>query len=182
MFRPRLVVLLAMILAAAATRLLPHPPNFTAIGALALFGGAYFTRRWVALLVPLAAMLLADLVLTSPDATSYACFALTVLLGMLLKGRVTFGRTTTAAVAASGLFFAISNFSVWWGSKTYPQNAVGLAECFAAAIPFAQNMLLGNLFYCGVLFGGLEAAQRFWPAMADAKLAERKLLPVAAGR
>lgn len=171
MFRPRLVVLLAMILAAAATRLLPHPPNFTAIGALALFGGAYFTRRWVALLVPLAAMLLADLVLTSPDPTSYACFAVTVLLGMLLSNRVTFGRTTAAAVGASVLFFAISNFSVWWGSKTYPQSALGLAECYLAALPFAQNMLLGNLFYCGVLFGGLETMQVAWPALRKQKLA-----------
>ncbi len=175
MFRPRLVVLLAMIVAAAATRLLPHPPNFTAIGALALFGGAYFTRRWVALLVPLAAMLLADLVLTSPDVSSYACFALTVLLGMLLKDRVTFGRTTAAAVAATGLFFVLSNVSVWWGSKTYLQNAAGLAECFVAAIPFAQNMLLGNLFYCGVLFGGLEAMQVAWPALSAREPAARQL-------
>jgi hypothetical protein len=159
---------------------LPHPPNFTAIGALALFGGAYFTRRWMALLIPLAAMLLSDAVLTSPDPTSYCCFALTVLLGMLLRGQVTFGRTTAAAVGASVLFFALSNFSVWWGSKTYPQNAAGLAECFLAAIPFAQNMLLGNLFYCGVLFGGLEAVQRFWPALSGAMQPRASARPLAA--
>lgn len=167
MISPRVVMVLAMILAAAATRLLPHPPNFTAIGAVALFGGAYFSRRWVALVVPLAAMLLADVVITSPDPVTYACFALTVVLGMLLQGRVTFGRTTAAAVAASGLFFVVSNFSVWPGSKTYSQDLGGLAACYVAAIPFAWNMLLGNLFYCGVLFGGLEAVQRLWPALSD---------------
>jgi hypothetical protein len=162
-----MAIVLAMILAAAATRLLPHPPNFTAIGAVALFGGAYFSRRWVAMVVPLAAMLLADVVLTDPDPVSYACFALTVPLGMLLHSRVTFGRTTAAAVAGSVLFFVVSNFAVWMGSKTYSQDLAGLAACYAAAIPFAWNMLAGNLFYCGVLFGGMEAIQRFWPALSE---------------
>ena len=165
MFSARIAIVAAMILAAAATRLLPHPPNFTAIGAVALFGGAYFSRRWLALAVPLAAMLLADLVLTSPDPVTYVCFALTVILGMLLQGRVTFARTTSAAVAASGLFFVVSNFAVWWGSQTYSQDFGGLTACYAAAIPFAWNMLAANLFYCGVLFGGLEAVQRLWPAI-----------------
>jgi hypothetical protein len=175
-----MAVLLALVLLAAATRLLPHPPNFTAVGAVALFGGAYFARRWLALVVPLAAMAASDLVLTSPEPTSYLCFAMTVLLGLLLKERVTVGRTTAAAIAASVLFFAVSNFSVWWGSKSYPQNAAGLLECYAAAMPFAVNMLVGNLFYCGVLFGTMEVVQRRWPSLAAEPLAVPVAAPVTA--
>ena len=60
MNRPRLVLLCSLILAGAATRLVPHAWNFTAIGAICLFGGAYFRRWWLAFLVPLAAIALSE--------------------------------------------------------------------------------------------------------------------------
>ena len=57
------LVLAAMIVLAALSRLLPHPPNFSPVEAMALFGGAWYASRRVALLVPLAAMLVSDLAL-----------------------------------------------------------------------------------------------------------------------
>src|SRR5437870_3489528 len=63
MLRPRLIVLIAMILAAAFSRLIPHPPNIASVTAVALFGGAYFSDKRLAFLVPLAALFLSDLVL-----------------------------------------------------------------------------------------------------------------------
>jgi len=50
------LVLTSMILLAALSRLLPHPPNFSPIEAVALFGGAYFAKRTWAVAVPLIAM------------------------------------------------------------------------------------------------------------------------------
>jgi hypothetical protein len=176
MFQARVLAIFTLVLAAAATRILPHPPNCTAVGALALFGGAYFSRRWLAIAAPLAAMLIGDAVLsvvlfggsfTWAGPTSYVCFAMTALLGMLLRERAGIGRVATAAVAASVLFFLISNFSVWLGSRMYSQTPAGLMACYIAAIPFAQSMLLGNLFYTGVLFGGMHAIERFWPALRE---------------
>ena len=61
----RFGVVIAMILAAAFLRLVPHPMNFAPIGAMALFGAAYFKSRWAALLVPLAALWLSDLAVTN---------------------------------------------------------------------------------------------------------------------
>ena len=61
----RLGILAAIVVGAAMSRLLPHPPNATAVGAMALFGGAYFMQRWQALLLPLVAMWLSDLVLNN---------------------------------------------------------------------------------------------------------------------
>ena len=182
---PRLWTLVALTLAAAATRLLPHPPNMTAIGAVALFGGAYFNRRWLAVLVPLAAMLVSDVALTctlyaggglSIEPMTYFCFLLTVGLGLLLRDRVSVSRVTVAAVLASVMFFLMSNGWVWLGSKTYPQNAAGLIECYIAGLPFAQYMLVGNLFYCGVLFGAMESCQRVWPTLRQRTLATVRVL------
>ena len=45
-----------MILLAAVLRILPHPWNFTPIGAMAIFSGSLFRNRWVAFLFPLAAL------------------------------------------------------------------------------------------------------------------------------
>jgi hypothetical protein len=175
MFHPRAMTLLAMITAAAAARIIPHPWNFTPIGAMCLFGGAYFQRRWAAFLVPMAALLASDVVLYlvlygnqgfSVTSMKYVWFALTVLLGMALRGNVTFSRVTAAAIAASVMFFLLSNFHVWLGSRTYPQTPAGLLACYIAAVPFAMNMLAGNLFYCAILFGGWELLSRRWPILA----------------
>ena len=185
MLKPRVVTLLTMILLAAATRLLPPLLgvwNFTGVGAICLFGGAYFRRWWAALLVPLAALLLSDVLLAvflyglaglSEIWMNYVLFGLTALLGRWLQSRVTFGRVTAAAVAASLLFFLISNFHVWlMGTLPYPYTPAGLLACYVAGLPFAANMLLGNLFYCGVLFGGYELLSRRWqrPVLAPVEV------------
>ncbi len=59
----RSTVLTGLIFAAAMSRLVPHAPNFTAVGAIALFGGATFEKRWCAVTVPLVAMVISDLLL-----------------------------------------------------------------------------------------------------------------------
>lgn len=175
MLNVRAITLVSLILAAAATRIIPHPWNFTAVGAMCLFGGAYFERRWAAVVVPLAALVLSDVVLAATlygftgftvISVSHLLFALTACLGMTLQGRVTFGRVTLAALSASALFFVLSNFAAWLsGYEGYPYTPAGLLACYVAAIPFAQNMLLANLFYCGVLFGGWELLSRGLPAL-----------------
>jgi len=174
MLNPRALTLVAMILAAAATRIIPHPWNFTAVGAMCLFGGAYFQRRWMAFLVPMAALLLSDVVLAATVygfrgfnviSMSYLLFALTTLLGMMLRGRVNVATVPAAAIIASGGFFLISNFHVWVTGHTYPHTTAGLMACYTAAIPFAQNMLLGNLFYSAIMFGGWELLQKGLPVL-----------------
>ena len=61
------LIILAIIILAALTRLIPHPPNFTPIIAICLFSGAYFKNRIFALLVPVGAMFLSDLFLGVHD-------------------------------------------------------------------------------------------------------------------
>jgi hypothetical protein len=187
MNRPRLLMICSLILAGAATRLVPHAWNFTAIGAICLFGGAYFRRWWLAFLVPLAAIALSDIPLTlfvyGPQGMGvnyfkYFAFALTVPLGMLLRNRVTVGRTAAAAVLAAGLFFLVSNFHVWLGGDgvLYPKTASGLLLCYIAGLPFALNMAVGNLVYSAILFGTMEFAQRRWPALAEWPLGQPKIV------
>ncbi len=154
----------ALVTLVCATRLLPHPPNFAPVGAVALFGAAYFADRRAAFAVPLVAMLLSDLALGfhATMAYVYGAFALISLVGFgFLRGKATPLRTAVAAVASTAIFFLVSNFGVWAVGSYYPKNAVGLAECYVAAIPFLGNTLAGDLFYSAVLFSPAWLAQRY---------------------
>lgn len=157
MLRPRHEALIAMILAAAVSRLIPHPYNFAPIGALALFGGAQFADKRLAFLVPAAALFLSDLVigLYSHMEWVYLNFALTVCLGLWLRQRRGALRIAAASLAASVLFFVVTDLGVWLNDALYAKSLAGLLACYAAAIPFFGNTLLGDGFYCLVLFGGL---------------------------
>jgi len=176
-------ILIVVILIAAMSRLIPHPYNFTPIGGMALFGAAYFSRRWVAVAVPFVAMWLSDLVLNNVvykayypsesfvwwgSAWVYAAFAAIAILGFLVLTRIRPGRILVASLSASVLFFLITNFSVWLGSTVYPQTIAGLGACYAAGLPFFGNTLAGDLFYSALLFGVFEWAKYRMPALQQA--------------
>jgi len=164
----RILTLLAAILAAAALRLVPHPPNFTPIGAMALFSGAYLGRRGaVALVAPLGALFLSDLVLGFYRGmpTVYFSVALIVIIGWMALKRVSPIRVGGAAIASSVLFFVLTNFGTWLSSGFYPRTLAGLEACYIAAIPFFQNTVAGDLFYAAVLFAGFALLERTVPAL-----------------
>ncbi len=169
MSKPRLLVLVLMILAAAASRLIPHPPNLASITAVALFGGAYLSDKRLAFLIPMAALFLSDLVLGlyAHMEIIYGSFALVVCIGLLLRRKRTPLRVAGATLLGSILFFVITNFGGWAFGSLYPKTVAGLVTCYVAAIPFFQNTLVGDAFYTAVLFGGLVLAERWIPALRE---------------
>src|SRR5258708_19172125 len=114
MNKPRFAVLVTVILAAAASRLIPHPPNFTPIAAIALFGGAQFSSKRAAFLVPLVALFLSDLVFGFYPITPvvYASFAATVCIGFWVR-RGSARDIALWTVVSAILFFLVTNFGVW---------------------------------------------------------------------
>jgi hypothetical protein len=170
--RARLLAILFAILAAAFLRLVPHPPNFSPIGAMALFSGAYLGRRWLAFAAPLGALVLSDLVLGFyPELVFvYASVVAVVLIGWAVAKRKSALTIAAAAVASSILFFAVTNFGVWLVMDYYPKTLAGLAACYVAAIPFFQNTLASDLFYAGLLFGGWALAERAIPVLREPRI------------
>src|SRR5437868_6652795 len=118
----RLIALLSAIAGAAALRLVPHPPNFSPIDAMALFSGACLGRRWLAFAAPLAALLLSDLVLGFYPGmwVQYVAVALVVLLGWGALKRISAAGVGAAAIASAVLFFIVTNFGTWALSGMYP--------------------------------------------------------------
>lgn len=171
----RFGVIAIMILTAAFCRLIPHPPNFAPIGAMALFGAAYYKNKLAAFGIPLLALWLSDLAINNILYAAYfksftlfysgfywvyGSIALTTLLGYLFFKNVNYKTVIGSSVAASILFFLISNFGAFLGNPLYSQDFQGLINCYIAGIPFYSGTLFGNLFYSAVLFGGFELAQR----------------------
>lgn len=178
----RFGIITLMIVTAALSRLIPHPLNFAPIGGMAIFGAAYFSNRIVALIIPLLAMWLSDIVLYNtiyaaynnnhlwliPQGIpwNYAAFILITLAGIFLLKKVKLITVIKGSLSASILFFLVSNFGVWLGSPMYPQNISGLTACYVTGIPFVWNTIGGDLFYSAVLFGAFELAKKKFTSLA----------------
>ncbi len=150
----------------ALSRLIPHPANFTAITAVALFGAVKMKDKKQAILIPIAAMLLSDAmfevmyrtgVSTFPGFHSgmwyvYGAFLLVSLVGLWIRNSFSVPRLALGTLVASLVFFVVTNFGVWL-SGWYGYTAEGLTACYIAAIPFYRNQVLGDVFFTAFLFG-----------------------------
>lgn len=180
MKRTTFYLISGFILFAVLSRLLPHAYNFTPLGAIALFGMAYFKDKKWALIIPLMALWASDLFLnnlryaeyydgfawfSSGALFIYGSFAMIAVLGYYLLQKVSFGRVLGGALGASTIFFIVSNFGVWISSPMYPLTLEGLAMCYTAAVPFFHYTVAGDLIYSGVLFGGFEFVTRRYPSL-----------------
>ncbi|MEL6926048.1 MAG: DUF6580 family putative transport protein [Bacteroidota bacterium] len=175
----RFGIIVFMIVLAALSRLLPHPPNFTPIGGMALFGAAYFSKKYWAFLVPLLALWVSDLILNNVVYAAYfdsfqwfggtflfvaLGFSAIVFFGMYWLKEVKVSRLLVGSFVASLLFFLITNIGAWVldPADMYPNNAAGLIAAIEMGIPFFWNTLRGDLFFTLVLFGGFELVRRQW--------------------
>jgi len=187
---PRTAVLVTMILLAASYRLVQSSPvfsilsNLTPFGAMALFGGFYFKDKWKAVLIPVAALWLSDIFLNrfyyndtwtffyGGQGWVYGVFAATVVLGMMM-GKATVLRVAGFSIGAAVLHWFVTDFGVWIGGSTdittglpFTKDWSGFVRCMTLALPFLRNMIIGNLVFCGVMFGAFEWMQRKYPVLS----------------
>jgi len=163
-------------LGAALTRLLPHPFNFTPIGAIALFGGVYIRDKRLSILLPLVVLLFSDLLLQLTFGNGfykdmvfvYGSFGLIALGGSLLRGHEQRQTIMVASLCSSILFFLITNFGVWISYNTYQPTLAGLVSCYVAGIPFFKGTVMGDLVYNLMLFGTFFVVSKRYPSLVSA--------------
>ncbi len=145
---------LLIILLLTASRLVPHPPNFTPVGAMALLAATHFKSLRTALIIPLLAMLISDIFLGMHSSMLYVygCIAIIVTTCHLLIKQSTILNMTLAAVFSAILFFIITNFGAWLTHGMYPLTLAGLLQAYIAGIPFFTNTIAGHLFFTGIGF------------------------------
>lgn len=155
------MIALLLILMGAAMRLAPHAANFTPIAALALFGGVYMKRGY-AFLIPLAAVIVPDMIIgfdsLQSRLTVYGSFLLIGLIGLAIRKRKNLMTVTAGSLGGSIVFYLITNFAFFYQPTMYPHNLSGILSSYYNALPFFRNTVLGDLFYTGVLFGLYELA------------------------
>lgn len=169
----------SLIVIAAIYRLLPHPPNATPVGAMALVGGLYIGRKYLAFILPLLALFLSDLVINNTISRSflseqtglvifsdymipvYFSFILIVGIGFILSKQSAFQKILFGTLLSSVSFFIITNFGVWLSSTGYPKNFSGLMMCYEMAIPFFRNTLLSNAIFVTLFVSIIEMVRAY---------------------
>ncbi len=153
---------LGIVAIALLSRFIPHPPNFTPILAIALFGGAIFKNKTIAYSVTLGSMFVADLFLGLHESlwAVYLCLALFVFIGTQVK-RKNSKSITLSAISSSVIFFLVTNFSVWAFTTLYTQNLAGLMTSYSMALPFLKWNLLSTLLYSGAMFGAYNLLEKY---------------------
>jgi len=184
-FNPRNLILLLMILVITLMRLLVvfnsnelEFANFSSIGAVALFGGAYFKDHAKAFAFPLLSLFLSDFILASTIYSKYSngflyegwywtylAFALMVLVGRVLLKKVNAVSLLTSTLTIVLIHWIVTDFGVWFQNPSYPQNASGFWLCLNRAIPFEVRFLKGTLMYGAVLFGAFELLKSRYPVL-----------------
>ena len=165
--------IILLIFFASVTRIIPHMPNFTPIGAMALFGGAYLKNKYHAFLIPILSLWLSDVIINNfilsyyNDFTwfypgflwQYFSFAVIILIGYLFLNKISFKSVFVTTIASSLIFFIITNFGVWISGSMYSMDLNGFVLCFIAALPFYKGTVLGFIVYSSFLFGVFETSK-----------------------
>lgn len=186
-FNPGFLLLVILILLAGAMRI-PNAAqitpwaNFSPLGAMALFGGAYFRPWWKAILFPVTILLLGDLVISlwvfngqygvlySGWYWIYGIFVLIVLIGKWMLRNISVKTVLTASLVAALTHWLLADFTVWAGGGTdlrtmqpLSRGIDGLIQCYVQGFPFMRNFLAGTIVYSIILFGGFEWSKRYLP-------------------
>jgi len=178
-------LLILVIVAAAATRFMnlgtfSSWTNFTPLGAMALFGGAYFSDKLKAFAVPLITLFVSDLILNFMYYQKfvlfyegafwvYLSFVLMVLVGTFIK-KVNVLNVGLASIAAVFVHWIVSDIGVvLYAASIYPKTFGGYLSALIAAIPFERNLLVSNLVYGLFMFGIFEFAKSKMPELGFKK-------------
>ncbi|MEA5458374.1 DUF6580 family putative transport protein [Arcicella sp. LKC2W] len=187
---PRFLTLLCFILAIALLRIanstgLTPFAHYSPIGALGLFGGAYFSSRWKAFALPILTLLVSDLVINKVIYQGkygvmyegwywiYGIFAIIVLFGKVILQKINVQNVVLAAIIASVSHWILADTTVWIGGGTdlrtmlpLSKDWAGLQQCLIQGFPYMKNFLVGTLAYSGLMFGAFELLQVRFPKLA----------------
>ena len=152
----KILFITLFIIVAALMRLIPHPPNFVPITAIAIFAGVKFNNIKIAYAIPISIMLISDLFIGfySISLFVYLAFILIITYNSFIKKY-----SLKNIILSSVMFFVITNFGVWLMGG-YPKSIEGLVLCYTMAIPFFTNSIIADLFFSAILYYGFEKIEK----------------------
>jgi hypothetical protein len=166
-----ILIILASIIATGAMRLVsfyfPLFSNFSPLGALSIFGGAYFADKWKAGLLSVITLFITDIFInylysaklvlwySNSALWLYGSLLIMVFIGSLIK-KVNVANVALASLASVAVHWLLTDIEPWLQSSYYAKGLLGYGESLLMAIPFERNMLLADALFGAILFGGYE--------------------------
>ena len=140
---------IALIFILALARLIPHPPNFTPIIAVAIMSSYFFKNVYLSILILLISMLLSDFIIGFYTNMFFVYISLTIITFIFFKisNKIKYENLFIFAFFGSLIFYLISNFGVWALGNLYEKNLSGLIECYILAIPFFTNTFFSSIVF-----------------------------------
>src|SRR3990167_3196609 len=169
----KIVSPITIILFVALLRLFPHPPNFAPVGAMALFGGVYLSKRY-SIVTIISTLLISDYFLLyinpfsadwvnfstfysplalfhSTTVFVYGSFVANILIGWLIAKNRSLFTVGAGSLVASLQFFLVTNFAVW-AMGAYTRGFDGLIQSYIMGLPFFKYTLFGDAYYTVAIF------------------------------
>ncbi len=178
-FNPRTVILLLIIILVSLIRIaapfsdnFKDIANFSVIGAVALFGGAYFNNNIKAFGFPLLILLLSDIFIAKTSGYgffyggwywTYIAFILMVFVGKVMLKKVDLENFVLANVVIILMHWMVSDISAMYIPGLYEPTLAGYLACLVAAVPFELNFVYGSLIYGVLMFGSFEMLKARYP-------------------
>jgi hypothetical protein len=187
-FHLRNAVLMLMIILVAAIRLFNNfnthvsvLANYSPLAAMALFGSAYFKGYIKPYLFSLLSIFISDVILFATVHKQYGngflyggwyyvygAFLLIAVFGRFILKKISVQNIALSIIIAVFIHWVVTDFAVWFGSKTYPQTWTGFNACLAVAIPFELRLLIATCIYSVIMFGVFEWMKKKYPALQNA--------------
>ena len=148
---------IGILLVISASRLIPHPPNFTSLIAISFYIPAMFGYRYITPVV--FAFGITDLILGFHSVILFTWGSI-ILIGIISKYfSSTLKSRFLGVLTGAVIFFVTTNFGVWLiGSYGYTFS--GLLTCYVLAIPFFTNTVISTIFYAIIIEIILSIFQR----------------------
>jgi len=158
-------IFFSLILILALSRLIPHPPNFTPIIAMAIISNYFFKNIYSSILALSLSMFLSDIFIgfyTNMIFVYFSLFLINIIFFKINeKYKINYKNIFLYGLAGSILFYLISNFGVWLLGDLYTKNFEGLISCYILAIPFLKNTLLSTIFFSYISLIAGNSINRF---------------------
>ena len=169
---------IGLVLLLAFSRLIPHPPNFTPIVAVAIMSGYFFKNIKLSFVVLLIAMLLVDVFLGFYKHMLFVYLSLFLIAFVFFKisDKINFKNLFVFGFLGSLIFYLVSNFGVWASgvlspvtNLPYEKDLNGLISCYFLAIPFFKNTLLSTIVFSYAAY----LANYFYGRLGQKKIVEK---------
>ena len=143
-----LKISLGIFVALAASRFVPHPPNFTSLLALSFYIPVLFGLKFIPVL--LISFILTDFIIGFHNVALFT-WGSVILIGLIskfFKSNIT--KRISGALLGACLFYLITNFGVW-SLGLYGFTLEGLILCYTLAIPFFAYSLISTFIFSGLI-------------------------------